>query len=336
MRVRAHFNFYLDFMLPRISGTERIGVHTTIDECEAWISTWGEAEPLFPSDVDQTLSTFQIELTPPARPEISIQRDSKSRILDRISVILEWNQDSPPVADRSYTDSFLERAVLLANAILEHIRVSCKLVDIKKIRRAWDHVKSEIEVTAPHTQAWFDADSNQGLPVFMGLNSILSTEGIRIGPVPSTTVAQLTTTLTGTGPPPLYLSLLMDAEEALLSLSVREATILIASGCETRALLFGRSRLSKSKLSAIGSTPSTSFATKYYELLPLKACGRSFKTENASSFSLINQAYSERNKLMHTGTFSSAFQKEPELMKLRTATEWLASARAAVDWISGL
>jgi hypothetical protein len=337
MKIRATYSFYLDFMLPRIDDTEAVGVQTTIDDCDAWISTWGAGQPLYPSEVDQTLSTYHIDLHPVVRPEISIRRDSKSRILDRISVVLEWDQNTPPVEDRSVTDSFLERAVFLANALLEHIRVSCSLVDIQKINRTWDSTKSQIEVIVPHTQSWFDASTGEGLPVFAGMNALGSAEGIRIGPVPSTTLAQLSTTLTAGGPPPLHLSLLMDADEALLALSLREATLFIASACETCANSYAKSAgMSNSRLTSIARTPNSTFATKYFELLPMDVCNRSLKMESVADFTLIDQAYYERNKLMHTGAFSDNFRQVNELARVRAATDWLKSARAAVAWMSGL
>jgi hypothetical protein len=72
-----------------------------------------------------------------------------------------------------------ERAVFAANAILEHIRVSGKLVDVKKIARTWDPAKFEISIAAPHTQSWFDAGTGEGLAVFIGANGLESAQGIR-------------------------------------------------------------------------------------------------------------------------------------------------------------
>jgi hypothetical protein len=200
VRIRAVYNFYLDFMLPRIDNRDGIKVKTTLDGCDAWIYTWGSGEPLFPAESDQTLSSISMELKPIVRLEIAIRREAKSRILDRISVTLEWEQDISPVEDKSITDAYLERAVFGANSLLEHIRVSNELIEMRKISRSWDPIKSEISVTVPHTQSWFDADTGKGLPVFMGKNSLGNSEGIRIGPVPVTTVAQLSRTLTGDGP----------------------------------------------------------------------------------------------------------------------------------------
>jgi len=338
MKVRAVYNFYLDFILPRLENGEGIGIHTTIDGCDAWAATWGAGDPLFPSEPDVTLSSYAIDLHPVTRPEISIRRDARSRILDRISVVLEWEQSAAPVEDKSVTGAYLERAVLLANAVLEHIRVSCGLVDIGKISRSWDPAKSEISITVPHTQSWFDAEADAGLNVFMGKNSLGSSEGIRIGPIPVTSTSQLMTTLAGEGPPPLHLSLLMDAEGALLTLSLREATLSIASACEVRANSYieTQSVISRTSARRILGTPSVSFATKHYDLLPQSICSRSLRIDNAGAFELIDEAYSERNRLIHTGRFSHTFSQMKELDKLRRADEWLASARVAIKWMDSL
>jgi hypothetical protein len=54
VRIRAVYNFYLDFMLPRIDNRDGIKVKTTLDGCDAWIYTCGSGEPLFPAESDQT------------------------------------------------------------------------------------------------------------------------------------------------------------------------------------------------------------------------------------------------------------------------------------------
>ncbi|GIF74722.1 hypothetical protein [Asanoa siamensis] len=337
-RIRATYSFYLDFMLPRLETGEAIRVHTKLDDCDAYICTWGLGEPLFPSEVDQTLSSYVFNLRPVARPEIAIHRAAKSRILDRISVTLEWEQVAAPVEDQAVTGAYLEKAIFGANAILEHIRVSCGLVEIRKIARTWDPLKSEISVTVPHTQAWFDAATGEGLMVFMQRNSLGSAEGIRIGPVPMTSLAELSKTLNGEGAPPLPLSLMMDAEEALTTLSIREATLLIATACEARANALGgsQSNVSKTRLKAIRSTPNTSFAGKYYDLLPQAVCAKSFQIDDPSAFSLIDQAYAERNQLIHTGNFSVTFQQIAETARMTRASEWLSAARRAIAWMDAL
>lgn len=338
MRIQAVYSFYLDFMLPRLNDSEGIKVQTTIDDCDVWISTWGASEPLFPSETDQTLSSYQVVLTPVMRPEISIRREARTKILDRISVMLEWGQESAPVEDRAVTALYLDRAVFAANALLEHIRVACMLVDIKRISRTWDPAKAEISVTVPHTESWFDVDTGKGLAVFSGTNSLGSTEGIRIGPVPATSLAQLSKTLTGGGPPPLCQSLLMNAEEALSTLSFREATLSIGSALEIRANSFAEDQtaISKTRVKAITTMANCSFAGRYYDRLPTEVCARSLRTDDAGSYALVKEAYYERNKIAHTGRFSPRLGQGGELDTARKVTEWLTSARHAVAWMDSL
>jgi hypothetical protein len=338
MRIQACYNFYLDFMLPRIDNTDPIGVQTQIDHCDARIFTRGEGEPLFPTDVDRTLSSAMVRLTPIARPEISISWEAGSRILDRISVILEWDQSTSPVEEDLITEKYLERALVAANAILDHIRVSSDLFEIKKISRSWDPIKSKIEITAPYTQSCFDADSGDGINVFDDLNSAGACQGIRVGPVPVTSMATLSRTMTGEGPPPLHLSLLLDAKEALSTVSLREAILFMASACEVRARLFAETQsvASKTRVNNIFSDKSASFATKYFDRLPYEVCARSLRADSPSVFRLIDEAYSERNKLIHTGQLSRQFNDNDQHAKLQQATEWHTSATAAINWMDSL
>lgn len=130
----------------------------------------------------------------------------------------------------------------------------------------------------------------------------------------------------------------MDSEAALLTTGLREATLLIASACEARANAFGeeQSIISKNDVKQIDKRSGLSFAEKYYRDLPDAVCSRSLLTEKPAEFALIDEAYRERNKLMHTGKFSTAFGQRDELSQFKRATEWIAAARVATSWLDSL
>lgn len=146
MRIRAIYHFYLDFFLPRIDNTEAIQIQTKYKDCDVTVVTWGAGDPLYPSEVDKNIPEYVINLTPVARPEVSIHREAKNRILDRISVQLEWEQSVAPAEGDLTVDEYLARAVFAVNMVLDLVRVSGDLVDVKRIARTWDSSKSAIEV----------------------------------------------------------------------------------------------------------------------------------------------------------------------------------------------
>jgi hypothetical protein len=119
---------------------------------------------------------------------------------------------------------------------------------------------------------------------------------------------------------------------------VREAVLSIASACEARAhaLVETQSVISRKRAREITQTRSASFATKHYDLLPHEIYSRSLRVDDANVFRLVDEAYSERNKLIHTGRFGGAFGQLTELGRVRRATEWLASARLATAWMDSL
>ncbi|MEU4475115.1 hypothetical protein [Micromonospora sp. NPDC023888] len=344
MRVQIIYNFYFDYALPRLDVSEPIRLHIHINgkyEADAFIMGWdstNDLDPLFHAENGLTLASAELNLRPIDRPGLLAHRVS-DHVLDRLMVIMEWDAEIGPTQDGTDPQVWLQRSASLADNLLDHLRVVSASPRVKRIPRYWKLGHSEFVIACPHTESWFNKDDGSPLPMFDGMNSFNSTGSI-VNPESGTiAMADLQRSLTAEQDPPLHASLLIDAQEALTTLSIRQAVLSIGSACEVRATTYGENqrRIRQSKVkAAIAPRNGLSFADRYFHHLPHETCGRSLKHENRDAFEKIQAAYNERNKLIHTGKLSAQLAAEQELDQYRAVSLWIAAAEAACRWIGDL
>jgi hypothetical protein len=342
MRVQVVYNFYLDYQLPMLDGLEPVQIETRIGDCDAWVRAWNPAvEPLYYSDNGATLSNSHMTISPVGRPEATLTFRARDRIIDRLLVALEWDSDDAPVGNAELVDKRLTQAVRLANIVIDHLRAATRTPRIERIRRYWKPGEPRFAITAPHTEAWFNQDDGSGLLMFNGLNSLNSLGAIEVPYTGAVTKAILERNMGASAEAPLHLALLVDAEDDLMALDLREAVITVASALEARARAYaeaqiGASRMTKSAVESILGARQKTFAEKHYADLPTAACGRTLHQDDPVAFDAIQSAYQERNELMHAGRFTNAFVQAEEIERLRACELWLRSAYVAVDWLDSL
>jgi hypothetical protein len=84
----------------------------------------------------------------------------------------------------------------------------------------------------------FDADTGTRLPVFAGLNAMMSSGAIRAPETGAVAVLSVEDSLRAGAEPPLHSTLLLDAETAVEAGALREAIVSIASACEVAAGIY--------------------------------------------------------------------------------------------------
>jgi hypothetical protein len=139
------------------------------------------------------------------------------------------------------------------------------------------------------------------------------------------------------GGPPLHLTLLIDAEEAIYSLRLREAVLSMASAVEIAATRYSESHGGRTNraIREVISQTGLSFAKRYFHQMPLAINNKSFKKEQGDLFRLVEQMYQQRNSLMHTGSFDESIDSSgADRQKLAYA--WYKASLSAVRWLDGL
>jgi hypothetical protein len=339
VKIQVQHTFYLDFLLPRMDVPEPFMIHISLPDYDAYVMGWDKSELLFHGESGHTIRLAEFTISPVGRPGGSLTRRVRDHVMDRIQVVLEWDADSAPEVSEDFSYLWRERGVRWANEILDHMRVTAKSIRIRRIRQIWKPNQKRLDLCVPYTQAWFIKDTNTPIPMFTGVNTMSSTGAVMAPETGSLRWADLGASISRGDKPPLHLSLLIDAEDALTSLSLREAVLSIASACEIRGELFMEEQLKLSKAAARAITRphnGLSFGERYFHLLPMAVCSRSFQQDSPDAFADIEACYAERNRLMHAAKFSDAFASLDITVQNSAAYKWVESTKDLLEWMDDL
>ncbi|WP_327290134.1 hypothetical protein [Streptomyces sp. NBC_01198] len=341
MRIAAMMQYYFDAQLPRDpSWASWGGLNLQAPAFSAEVSPWNPStQPLFPNDIDNSLAGTSLSIVPLGMHRGAISRTIADTVIDRIQVVLRWEQDLAPSDTPSIDfDLTQERGVNAANVLVEHLRSAGRAAWMPRVRRAWRPEDGRFYLLSPWTVTVLDADTQTGLPVFAGANAQLSSGAVRSPGTGSIPVSGLEASLQGGTEPPLHNVLLVDAETAVQSLALREAILAMASASETAAHTYiathvgDRTKRYEQGLASVGG----SFAEKYYERAPTDLSSRSLRSDDPSAFSMLEEMYRERNALMHSGRTTVRLATLDSRERQRTVYGFLGAAGRAVDWISAL
>lgn len=338
MKIQAQHVFYLDFQLPIFSGTDAPGVVVQHKDQVVAIEPWNRKNPLFHGELGQTLKTAQFSISAIGVPGGQLVKRTADAVIDRLIVAIEWDYPGDPTEDTSAVQERLEEAVTYANFFIGHLRAITGSAHLKRIEVYWHPDDLTFSVQVPYSITWYDLDATAALPMFQGLNGFNSAGGIRL---PFNGTAEwskvLSSMSTGTLPP-FHRSLLVDAREALIIASLREAILCIASACDVRINLYREAQgmISKAKAKQIVNSPGHSFADKYFDLLPKATCGQSLSIFDGQAFSDVENCYQQRNELIHGGDFLEPLKDMSVTERLREVSRWRLSAEKALAWVDSL
>jgi hypothetical protein len=230
----------------------------------------------------------------------------------------------------------LQRAVELVNFYLSHVRVVAKSPYVKPIGQSWRPDDGKFYISVPHSIIWFNAEDGSKLSVFPGESNAGSSSGSMRSPESGfISNSAMMESMSVSGPPPLDLSLLVDAEESIISVKLREAVLSMASAVEIAAKRYLSEYEDGDRVEArrIIGNKQNSFAKRYLQDLPTFLDEKSFLADDEKSFSGVEGLYRERNKLMHEGKFSDEFSSLRLVDRQARVYAWLNAAQRAVGWI---
>jgi hypothetical protein len=334
MRVEAQYQFYFEYVLPRLD--QPLAMRLIFPDVRAHVFGKREEDPLFPPGVDETLSNMELALQSVEFPQTTLSRKVRDVCIDRLGVVLVWTSETAP--NEHLVRKSLSKAVAVANVVLDHLRVVARAPRLRRIDRYWKPGHSEFALLVPHTETWINPDYGSLWPVFDGrFNSTCVSEAVLAPETGVATTSDLEDSLSKGLRPYLALSLLVDAESALMSLRIREAILCIASALEVHANGYVEAQTlltqNQAKNAMVGSS---SFATRYFDRLSRATCGRSLHAEDQSTFDDVDAVYAQRNGLMHGGNLRGSLKQMTELSQHHEVLRWISSARTAIDWLSTL
>jgi hypothetical protein len=340
MRVRAIFQFYLDYVLPRLEDGVDVGViGLNAPGFQVYLKPKGLDEPMFPNEIDLTLSAMRLQLKRADGAEGEINFAVALSCVDRIQVVLEWGIDDEKIVGDEDVKLAMRMAVEAANHYLEHCRYVSASPFVSRIARFWRPQDGEFYIGVPYTTSWFNLDADSAaLPVFNGVNAEAGSSSVRSPESGVMSIDELYASMQTGVEPPLHKSLLVDADGYIQALALREAALSLASSCEIAAqfLIERCGGNNDARVRPVLGLRGVSFAERYYNKLPQAVGEEKFVDRSRSSFELLEEMYRQRNSLIHRGVFKENVYMLGRPERQAVLHSWLLAAREAVDWIDGI
>lgn len=334
------YQFYFPYVLPRAADWDGRGVLFRAGELSIRIRPRRDDEPLFPNDVDKTLANMTVTLTRLPLPGSETKTVVRDECHDRLEALVQGEVSSVDEAREADVQAKFElRAIEAANQFLAHCRAVAGSPFVLGVQRRFRIEDQQHHVLNPRTIAWFDGDSGERLPVFADNVNATATSGAIASPERGEASMAAVQASLARGPlPDLVQALLLDAEEALVTLRIREALVAIGTSAEIasdqyieRLKGWGNRQVCQTL-----KRSDLSFAARRYDRVPAILSRRSFATYAPDSFSDLERMYRARNSVAHTGrTVLQEGGREAEVDTV-IATHLLVATRKAVDWIAAL
>lgn len=339
MKVVAQFQFYFTFIIPR--GNDWPSTFIRMDFPDPGKAVMLRPRPvdedLFPNDIDQTLAGMTLSLSRLSQPAGSLTLVVRDRCLDRVEARVESDVASlEDVLSSPVQEGFESVAIRATNSFLEHCRVLAEAPFVSGVERHYRLQDGRYYMVNPHTIAWFRGDTGACIPAYEGgVNATAGSGAVRSPERGQIPVRALTDSLSQDELPALALSLLMDAEEQLVLLRLRESILSLASACEVASNVYIEQLNAATDPTVRAILASrASFAEKRFDQIPKHLSGCTLKAEDLASFELLEKLYRERNNIIHGKADprrGSRLGLEPIELRKR-----LEASRAAVEWLATL
>jgi hypothetical protein len=343
--VAAVFQFYFENLLPTDESWPE-GFTIQFEDYRVNIEPRLAGDELFPEDIDRTLATAELRLTPLSRPGGRVAVRVNDRILDRIKATVvkedvERGEDGS--LPEGLKDDFLDAAFDAIDAVFSHARVLSDALFVEGVRREYSLEDGQFYVLSPHTISWFGGEDAADLkPVAMypgGVNATGSSGAIRSPERGAVNFQRLSASLAAhDAGPPLPESLLVTAQERLTQLFLQEAIVALATACEVASdhYLDRTGRAGERRVKTILSARNQSFAEKRLDRLPQLLSNRSFRNEHPAEFDDVQRLYRTRNNVAHAGDLSYSDAGTTTKVDQKLAYSFLVAARDAVGWLAKL
>jgi hypothetical protein len=337
MKLIAITQFYLGYVLPRALDWEGNGVTIRLPDVLAKVSPRGVNESLFPSDVDETLATMQIQFNRVSLPVSETSHIVRDICHDRVQVTVE-GEANPGESPTEIEKRFLDAAVGATNVFLGHCRVAAKAPFVLGIEEHYRLEDGRRYVLTPRTTSWFSGETGEGFPMYdtgQGkVNANAASGAIRSPERGSISMAEIHQSLRASPAPNLARSLLIDATEWVVTMRLRESILSLATACEVASNQY-LSRHGSANDPAVKAIlrQNASFSEKRLHLIPQHVSGLSLKLVDTTTFDLVEQLYRARNNVIHEAV--AQFSEGPHIVQvdLPQATRFLSGVTTAVEWL---
>lgn len=337
MKVVAIFQFYLPYVLPRADDWKQR--RFAFDSPGYFVEVHPREfdEELFPGEIDKTLSTTTLTLRRLSLPPSLVCYTTKDRCYDRIEVRVRG--ELAPAGDAkeiTTQETFLEVAIRCCNILLGHCRVASGTAFITGIQRNYRPADKRYYIITPYSVTWFDADAGIPVPAYSGdANAACSGGAVSSPERGSVSMELIVQSLKKGEQPDLAESLLIDAEEMIVTQRLREAIIAQGTACEVAGDEYLRrtGKAADPNVKRIIKSQD-SFAEKRFHHIPHLVNGRSLKREDPPTFQVIEKLYRTRNSLVHEGTLQYVEAGSVIKVNQSIATEFLEASRRAVRWLA--
>jgi len=340
MRVAVQFQFYFPFVLPRGRDWDGQGIAFEAADHIAKVRPRRSDEDLFPGSLDRTLSSMTITLARLSLPTSDTTATVRDICRDRLEVVVEG--DVPSIEDARRVDvqgSFELRAIRAANLFLDHLRVAARSPFLTGVQRHFRVEDGRHYVLTPRTEAWFDGETGERLPVFQGdIDGRAASGAVQSPERGGATMEAIRRSLSRDARPDLAESLLLDAEAAVVTLRIREALLAMGTACEVASDRYIESKGARRNQQVRNALHERgrSFAVRRFDSIPTLLSNRSLSRERPSTFDDVERMYRSRNTVAHEGRACCEESGEQVEVDADRTTRFLRSARDAVVWIASL
>ncbi len=263
----------------------------------------------------------------------------RDRCHDRIEVRVHGELvDSGDAKREDVQEVFRDVAIRSCNAFLNHCRVVARTPFVAGVERHYRIEDGQFYVLTPHTVTWFNGEDGSFLPAYEGnVNGAASSGVVRSPESGSASMSLLQQSFQLGEQPSLPRSLIIDAEEHVRTLRLREAVIALGTACEVASNEY----LTRSGRSADPQVRSilrsrASFAEKRFHLLPNLLSSRSLKSEDTPNFDLVEKTYRTRNNLAHEGKLFFEDAGTTVNVDQQISTRFIAACELSITWLESL
>lgn len=329
MKISAHYQFYLPYLLPRGSDWKGNLVAMEIGPFEVHVVPRDSDEPVILPTDEFTLGMTSQFTSVSDKHSVS-SNTVKDRCCDRIGVSVFGNVDSIEAVNTEFIkNDFIDTAIGAANLFIEHCRLIVKQPSITNLTRSILSANS-VNPAFPYSEVWCDSENKPltgcrvhtgALPVLFQNHAKWEKIGKSLSNAMSPNLAQVS---------------LMDARASFNEENLREALIYMAIACESASNIY-LNHSEREKDGVIGKIlkGNKTFAEKRFHLITMEVSKRSLKKDDHETFLLAEKMYQTRNSLMHSGVLNS-LESINTLETIRRIGQFLSASEKAVAWLFAL
>ena len=295
MKVVALFQIYLPYYLPRTeewSAAPYLQHHFDVEGQIVNVHPRKADEQLFPNPIDKELAQLEIQIEsgliiPSDAPRVIAVRD---RCFDRIEAQVFGEVSSKEDCLKpEVTFAYRKSGISACNQFLYHCRVAGRDGEIRGLAWHYSFDDDRCYFPYPHTLIWFDVDTKEVLRNSEGKEFWVASGAMRSPARVPIQLSKVNSSLSGHAPS-LPLAILVSAKERLMLEEFHEGLVNLGTACEVASTQFiQRKGMATDTTVKQLLRQQKGFAEKRYHNIPRHILGRSLKSEDRASYTLLER-----------------------------------------------